>query len=156
LVNYLISTDLSIVDIDTEEVYRTRQATLMQYWNFTCQCSLCRKPATQIASSDERLRTIKKLQEKLHDWTQFGPEHIKMAEKLVALYVAEQLWTSPMRHQAAAYAYSILGDATRTVIHATKALRAVKLLDWMAYDWIHDLEKLIVSCHASFLVIQRT
>jgi len=144
--------EINIAYIDTEEVYRKRQEILMQYWNFSCQCSLCRKPAHQITSSDERLRTIKHLQEKLHDWTQFGPEHIKIAENLIALYEAEQLWTSSMGHQAAAYAYNIQGDVTRTVSHATKALKIVKLVG-VAYDWIRDLEVLTASppAHPSWL-----
>jgi hypothetical protein len=63
---------------------------------------------------------IKQLQDKLHDWTQFGPEHTKMAEELVTLYEAEQLWTSPIGYQAAAYAYSIQGDAKMGVNYAKK------------------------------------
>lgn len=139
--------------MDTNEVYKERQATLKQYWKFSCQCSFGRKSANEITASDERLRMIQHLEEKLHDWTQFSPEHIQMAESLVALYDAEHLWTSYIGHQAAAYAYSIQGDVTRTTRYAKKALKAVKLYNGVAYDSIHDLETLIESptTHPSWL-----
>ena len=83
----------------------------------------------QIASSDERLRTIKYYNEKLHDRIVFGLEHTKMAEKLVALYEAEHFWTPPMGHEAAAYyANSIQGDTITTAICATKS--------WLVIEYV--------------------
>src|ERR1700760_992909 len=110
---------LPYVDTDSEYDWETRQQATMQSWGFACKCSVCRKPTAQIEHSDKRLRMIKVLKDLLNDWTEDRPDRAKMAELMIELYQQERLYIGiATAYEAAAYAYSVMGDEYNTMLYA--------------------------------------
>jgi len=128
-------------DTDSESQWAERQHAIHISWGFACGCSICRQPADHIDLSDKRLQIIKSLKDKLNDWTEPQPERPKMAELLIDLYEQERLFV-PMAtgYEAAAYAYSVIGDEYRTMMYAGKAVDALTIMYGAEHELTLDME----------------
>ncbi|KAF2668065.1 SET domain-containing protein [Microthyrium microscopicum] len=125
---------------DGETPYQERQAATMVSWGFACSCSICRQPADHIAASDNRIAQIHSIKEKLNDWTTPQPDRTKMAELLIDLYKQERLHAPiATAFEAAAYAYSVIGDRYNTIKYAGQAVEALTILYGADHDLTVDL-----------------
>jgi hypothetical protein len=133
-------------DTDSEYTWDERQAATMVSWGFACQCSVCRQPKLHVAASDKRLRMIKALKGLLNDWTEDKPDRAQMAELMVTLYEQERLDVPiAQAYEAAAYAYSVVGDEFATMTWASKAVEAMTILYGGEHPLTQDLEVLMLN-----------
>jgi len=118
----------------------------MTSWGFACTCSICRQPADHVHASDKRLAEIKRVKEMLNDWTEPRPDRPKMAEYLVKLYEQERLHAPiATAYEAAAYAYSVIGDEYNTAKWAGLAVEALTILYGSDHELTQDLETLMLK-----------
>ena len=97
-------------------------------------------------ASDKRLDQIRKLKDLLNDWTQEKPDRPKMAELLISLYEQERLHAPiATAYEAAAYAYSVIGDEYKTMEYAGKAVEALTILYGADHELTQDLEHLMLE-----------
>jgi hypothetical protein len=115
-------------------------------WGFACQCSICRQPASHVAASDKRLRMIKALKILLNDWTEDQPDRVQMAELLTTLYEQERLHVPiATAYEAAAYAYSVMGDEYKAMERAALAVEAMTIFYGADHPLTLDLEMLMLN-----------
>jgi hypothetical protein len=89
---------------------------------------------------------IKALKVLLNDWTEDRLDRAQMAELLITLYKQERLYVPiATAYEAAAYAYSVLGDEYKTMELAALAVDAMTVFYGADHPLTMDLELLMLN-----------
>lgn len=116
--------EITIAYTNPLDTYARRQNHLKRAFGFTCSCARCRRGQ----AGDAALAEIQALQTSLADWTMSAAEGIKLAERLIKVYLDHGLHgflDPPYCH--AALAYSAAGSLRGTVKYLDLAIEAIKL-----------------------------
>lgn len=104
--------------------YTVRQEYLLDAFGFTCTCSRCAKGE----STDQSLVEIHNLQQSLGNWAADSPASVKQAERLVKVYLEEELDAFlDFAYGHAALMYNSAGSLRGTVKYARLAAEAAAL-----------------------------
>lgn len=97
---------------------------------------------------------IKVLKDLLNDWTEERPDRAKMAELMIELYKQERLYIGiATAYEAAAYAYSVMGDEYNTMLYASMAVDTLNIMYGSDNDLTKDLDQMMLnpSAHRTWL-----
>lgn len=104
--------------------YNVRQEYLQEAFRFTCTCSRCQKGE----ATDQSLIEIHDLQQSLGNWAADSQASVKQAERLVKVYLEEELdGFLDFAYGHAALTYNSMGSHRGTVKYAQLAAEAAAL-----------------------------
>lgn len=104
--------------------YTVRQEYLLNAFRFTCTCSRCMKGE----ATDQSLVEIHDLQQSLGNWAADSTASVKQAERLVKVYLEEELdGFLDFAYGHAALTYNSVGSVRGTVKYAKLAAEAAAL-----------------------------
>lgn len=104
--------------------YNVRQEYLQEAFRFTCTCSRCQKGE----ATDQSLIEIHDLQQSLGNWAADSQASVKQAERLVKVYLEEELdGFLDYAYGHAALTYNSMGSQRGTVKYAQLAAEAAAL-----------------------------
>lgn len=94
----------------------TRHEFFKENWGFECTCPLCTAPSDLVSKSDERLRQINQLEEKLGMEPRNHRKQLAIVAKLLRLFDEEGLIIPKAKYcEIASYAANQLGDEARAL-----------------------------------------
>lgn len=138
--------EILVTYLTIENTYEERRQAALASWGFDCKCSLCRKPLAQRETSDRRLLMIAELKDKLKDWSDTTFDRTKAAELMISLFEQEGMHGSiGEAYEAAAYAYSVLGDEQNAIKWASKAVDIFSILYGQESDSVKNVLTLMMD-----------
>ncbi|KAK7755497.1 hypothetical protein SLS62_002429 [Diatrype stigma] len=139
--------EITISYIDLGKTYPERQKAL-QRWDFSCDCEMCRAPASETAASDARRLRIRALRGDVLKALAPSPGRdvrgaIEMAEEVLALVRREELrGLYAEQHDTLGRLYWAAGDRALGLEHARISLEVLEDVGYIEHDDAH-LPKLL-------------
>jgi hypothetical protein len=113
---------LNLPDGYEEMTHEKRHHFLKDHWGFECNCALCSATADVISTSDNRIKKINELKERLSKGSRNHKIQLAIIAKLLRLFDEEGLVIPKAKYcEIATYAANQMGDEKQAISYGERA-----------------------------------